>query len=180
AVIVGTLIPLVVYLLWQWLIIGALDASTLENVMKQGMPVTVALQNVTKYPMVAPLATAFALFAIITSVLGVSFSLVDFLGDGLKIKRRVGWARIFLTLMTFIPPLVIAATRPDIFDDALGVAGGFGEAYLNGLLPIALVWAGRYRLKIRDKHLLPGGKASLSFLAVLCLAVVVIEAVIVF
>ena len=178
AVILGTIIPLVVYILWQWLIIGALDEKTLAHVMEQGMPVTVALQNVTKYPAVAPLATAFSLFAIITSVLGVSFSLVDFLGDGLKIKNRVGWARIFLTLMTFAPPLIIAATRPDIFDDALGIAGGIGEAYLNGLLPIFLVWAGRYHQKIRDTHLLPGGKSSLTVLTLLCVAVIIIEAVI--
>ena len=172
---IGTLIPLIVYIVWQWLIIGSIPSESIAQTLKEGLPVTYALRVVTGCPSVLWFGNAFAFFAIVTSVLGVSFSMVDFLGDGLKIQKRSGLNRVMLTLMTYIPPFFFAATNPHIFDTALGIAGGFGEALLNGLLPVGLVWAGRYHLRLGGTFLLGGGKSMLVALGALSLVVMGFE-----
>ncbi len=139
SVIIGTSVALVVYLLWQWIILGAVPKDALAEALKKGLPATAALQSVTQNSWVFPVGQAFAFFALVTSLLGVSFSMVDFLGDALKIKAA-GARRLLLTLLTFVPPFICVLIDPTIFDRALGLAGGFGEAILNGLLPTALLW----------------------------------------
>ena len=48
---------------------------------------------------------------------------------------------------------------------ALGIAGGFGEAFLNGILPVALAW--KYR-SFAKKELIPHNKLlSISLLIAL-------------
>ena len=173
---IGTVIPLIVYIVWQWLIIGSIPSESLAQTLKKGLPVTQALHAVTGYSSVLWFGNAFAFFAIVTSILGVSFSMVDFLGDGLKIQKRSGLNRVILTLMTYIPPFFFAAINPHIFDTALGIAGGFGEALLNGLLPVALVWAGRYKMNLGGKPLLKGGRLMLVVLGAISLVVMGLEA----
>jgi tyrosine-specific transport protein len=96
--------------------------------------------------------------------------MVDFIADGLgKMKRIVP------ICLTFLPPLIIAIIKPTLFDQALGVAGGFGEAFLNGLLPVLLVWSGRYRWQLDTNPMLRGGKAALSLLAALSIGVFLLE-----
>lgn len=144
SIIIGTTIPLIIYLAWQWLIIGSIPPNALENALAQGLPVTGALQLSIGSRWVYYFGQAFAFFAIVTSLLGVAFSMVDFLADGMKIARA-GWNRLWLVLATFLPPFAFVSVHPKIFDQALSVAGGIGEALLNGLIPIALVWIGRFR-----------------------------------
>lgn len=174
-IIGGTFLSLFVYLIWQWLILGALPPSLIGETLQDGYPVTQALQKVTGLPWVVRLGNTFSFFAIVTSVLGVSFSMVDFLGDGFKIKHRLGRDRILLTLLTFVPPFIFGVINPHIFDTALGIAGGIGEAVLNGLLPIALVWIGRYRMGLKSEGGLFGGRGILVILALFALYVMTLE-----
>lgn len=165
SIIIGTTIPFLVYAIWQWLIMGVFEPEMLYKILKAGQPVTVALKNASHNEWIQHFGELFALFAIVTSTLGVAFSFVDFLGDGFGISRK-GWNRIRLTLMTFIPPFCLVLIEPAIFDAALSIAGGFGEALLNGFLPITLLWIGRYYLHIKGDRPLPLGRVFLS----LCLA----------
>ena len=112
-------------------------------------------------------------------MLGVSFSMVDFLGDGLSLKRK-GWDRCILCLLTFVPPFIITSIDPSIFIVAIGVAGGFGEAFLNGILPAWLVWVGRYRRKLRSPYLLPGGKITLAVLIAAAFIVIILEGIVLY
>ncbi len=177
SIFLGTTLSLVIYLVWQWLVLGLVPISNIEAALAIGAPVTEAMQAVTKNPWIFRLGQAFAFFAIVTSLLGVSFSMVDFLGDGLKMERR-GSKRFFLTCLTFFPPFLFATIDPTIFDRALGVAGGFGEAVLNGLIPIALVWMGRYVMKIDDRRpIVPGGRMLLVVLSLFALGVIAVEMV---
>src|SRR5206468_11353 len=93
---------------------------------------------------IAMVARFFSFFAIVTSFLGVSLSLMDFLADGFGIKKtRTG--RIALYLMTFVPPLLITLIDPRAFLSALEYAGAFGVVTLLGLFPALMVWSGRYQ-----------------------------------
>lgn len=159
----GTGIPLIIYILWQWLIIGAVPPGAIQTALGKGLPATAALESLTGMTWIIEAGRYFAFFAVITSMLGVAFSMVDFLGDGFNLKRS-GYPRILLTFLTFLPPLVFTLVDPEVFVTAIGFAGGFGEAFLNGLLPIALVWVGRYYHKLEGDHQLPGNRWLLAAL----------------
>ncbi|NGX39271.1 MAG: Tyrosine-specific transport protein [Chlamydiae bacterium] len=175
SVVIGSFIPLLIYLVWQLLVIGIIPQEGISEALAKGVPVTAALHGVTGNHWIFRFGQAFAFFAIITSLLGVAFSMVDFLADGMKVERK-GWMRVGLTLLTFFPPFVFVTLKPEVFDQALGVAGGIGEAILNGLIPVALVWVGRYRRNIEPVLMDRGSsKAVLVLIATLTLFVMVLE-----
>ena len=100
--------------------------------------------------------------------------MVDFLADGLSVHKE-GWKRLMLCLAVFIPPSLIAGTYPGIFLEALGIAGGFGEAILNGLFPIGMVWIGRYKLHLGTEHQVKGGRIVLSLLLAFTFLIIGLE-----
>ncbi len=174
SVFIGTGIAFVIYSVWQWLVIGSAPIETIVAAKAAGQPASVVLQSITANPWLGRCAAIFAFFALVTSLLGVSLSMVDFMADGL---RKYNVKRWILTVLTFAPPLAIALFDPAIFDKALGWAGGFGEAFLNGLLPVLLVWAGRYKLGLEKAPILRGGKPMLWLLGGSSLAVFFLEAI---
>ena len=171
----GSFLPLLVYIVWQWLIIGSIPRSVISETLKAGTPVTTAFQFVTGEAYFVAIGRFFAFFAIVTSTLGVAFSMVDFLGDGFRIPHRKGLKRIGLTVLTFIPPFILATLNPDIFSTALGIAGGFGEAFLNGLLPIGVLWIGKYVWKLKTDLKILKNRFLLSILAFYSLFVMAVE-----
>ena len=169
AIFWGSFLPCLIYSAWQWLIIGSLPREFLIEAAQKSAPLIAPFSHL------ATIGELFALFAIVTSTLGVAFSMVDFFGDGLKIRERKGCKRLSLTLLTFLPPCILAAFNPGIFKTALGVAGGIGEAFLNGLLPIALLWIGKYSQKLKGNSSYLESKGGLLLLASYALLVIGIE-----
>lgn len=174
AIIIGTTIPFIVYSVWQWMIIGSVPKETLLETLQAGLPVTSALKASTNYAWIIPIGQYFSFFALVTSVLGVSLSMIDFFADGLKVQRT-GMSRALLCLVVFVPPLLFSWNNPNMFLLALEYAGGFGEAILNGLIPISMVWIGRYRMNLSSETKLFGGKPLLLLLGILTLSIVAIE-----
>ena len=174
SIIFGTLISFVVYSLWQWVIIGTLPFESIQSADLKGEPITETLQSVVGHPWLSLFGEFFGFFALVTSFLGVSLSMVDFLADGFKINRH-SWWRIPLCLAVFLPPALFAANNPWIFNAAIGIAGGFGEAILNGLFPIAMVWVGRYQMGLSSEYKLLGEKPMLIILIAITLLIMGIE-----
>ncbi len=177
AIIVGSLIPLIVYLMWEWLILGIvpLDGSNgFREALDQGSMATRALRNIAGGSWVVEIAEYFSFFAIITSFLSVALSFVDFLADGLQIKKD-GPGKLKLCVLSLTPPYLLALLYPNIFLAALSYAGAFGAVILFGILPAAMAWSGRYITKHRGLQLVPGGKMSLLALIIISLAVVGLE-----
>jgi tyrosine-specific transport protein len=96
---------------------------------------------------------------------------VDFLADGLKIQKDKS-GKILLSSLVIILPLIFAIVYPKIFLLALSYAGSFGAVILFGILPVAMVWAGRYYKKTQAIRLLPGGKISLILLLFFALTII--------
>lgn len=172
SIIIGSTIAFIIYCIWQWLVIGIIPLSGIEQTLAEGKPVTAALKMATGRHLIYDVGQAFAFFALATSLLGVSFSMVDFLADGMRVSRK-GLKRVGLTFLVFFPPCIFVLIYPTIFDKALGIAGGIGEAILNGLIPIAFVWIGRYKMGLEHKFGMH--KPLLVFLGLLILMVIVIE-----
>lgn len=166
AIVIGTSIVLVIYIAWQGLILGVIPYAELENARSIGQSAVYPLKNIIHFPWLYRVGKFFAFFAIVTSFLGVALGLLDFLADGLKIKKTVG-GRLILAALIFLPPLAISLYDPDLFIIALRYAGGIGCALLLGLLPILMVWRGRYILKFKSQYALFGGRPLLLFLAIL-------------
>lgn len=180
-ILIGSAIPLIVYLCWEYLALGIITVQG-ENGIREGYfkgsngahLLTVFLGH----SAIAMIARFFSFFAIVTSFLGVSLSLSDFLADGLHIKKTRG-GRFLLYLLTFLPPLLFTLTDPRAFLSALEYAGAFGVVVLLGLFPALMVWSGRYRKHIASSSIFqaPGGKSALLVVMILSLAVVGIEVV---
>ncbi len=136
AIVFGTFLAFTVYVIWQWLVLGALSPAVLKEVLLEEKPVTYALSQGANHG-VYVLGQIFGFFALTTSFLGVSLSLVDFIKDGIEQNKRF-FPRVFYVALALLPPLFCVCLNPHLFDRALGLAGGFGEALLNGALPVLL------------------------------------------
>ncbi len=169
ALIIGTTIPLVIYLIWELLILGIIplggDGGLLQA-LKKGENAVNPLSHYIHNPTLLTIGRAFAFFAMTTSYLGISMAFVDFLLDGLKLPKR-GMHRVVLCVVIFFITLLITLINPHLFISALNIAGGIGIALLLGAMPILMVWAGRYYEGHSLMHQqLPGGKITLSILLI--------------
>ncbi len=172
--LIGSLIPLGIYFIWQAVMLGILPLADVQSALDNGDVATSALQAVIGKGWINTVAQFFALFAITTSFLAQSLSLVDFLSDGLKIAK-VGIRRVGLIIATIIPPLLFAFLNPGIFIKALSMAGGLSAVILFGVMPALMVWKLRLKNQQKNASLLPGGHLLLSSLLVVALGIFCLE-----
>ncbi len=180
AIIGGTTLTFIVYLIWQWLVLGIIPVSgpnSLIKALEVGEPITQFLREHVQSPWVSVIAEYFAFFALVTSFLGMALGLFDFLSDGLKIPNK-GKGKIFLSLLIIVPTFIFAAYFERIFLLALDTSGGFGDSILNGIMPVLMVWVGRYILKFPDDYRTPGGKPLLIVVLAFFVSALILETLI--
>jgi tyrosine-specific transport protein len=183
AIIIGSFIPLVVYLVWLAAVLGIIplmgdmsftqiihDAITLEkdNV---GL-LLVTLNDVAQNTWISAAINFFSHLAITTSFLGVGLALFDFLID--VRKNRGTSARIQTILLTFIPPLIFALYFPQGFIMALGFAGIF-VAITCIILPAVFVWKVRTSTELNSPLRIPGGTPLLMLIILFGASIIVLE-----
>lgn len=178
AILVGTSLPFLGYILWEYLILGIVPAAGPNGLLQaQAMGQTAVEPLKTIFPNSPIYMTGqfFSAFALTTSFLGVTLGLLDFLSDGLRLAK-VGLKKVLLCAIIYIPPIIIVSVNPGIFLKALGYAGGIGCALLLGLIPVLMVWVGRYRKDYSNlNQQLPGGKPVLIALALFVVFELAIE-----
>lgn len=177
AIFFGALIPLVVYLIWEVVILGVAPTHKLQHIMMHGDPevgLTQMLDGMLHNPLLTHATKLLTIFAITTSFIGVSLSLFDFLSDALRLpKSKLG--RITTAAITFIPPALFNLAYPRGFMLALNYAGIF-VALLLGIIPCLMVWRSRYvgHHDIDQSFKVPGGRwllilTLLFFSAIICI-----------
>ncbi|NGX57267.1 MAG: Tyrosine-specific transport protein [Chlamydiae bacterium] len=167
-VIGGTTITLCVYIVWQWLVLGIVPAegpNGLIQALNEGAIATNFISKSAQSPYVVVIAGFFAFFALVTSFLGMSLGLFDFLSDGLGIPKK-GWGKAKLGLIIAAPTLFFAIYFERAFLVAMDASGGFGDTILNGIIPVMMVWVGRYRMNLPG---IMGWIGSRPFLILVCL-----------
>jgi tyrosine-specific transport protein len=178
AIFFGSSIPLVIYLIWEFVILGIIPSEGPEGLIeagKQGQNAIGPLKQL--IPQVFHIGKFFAFFALTTSFIPLALSFFDFLADGLKWKKK-GARRVLLCAGVFGIPMIIAIAYPHIFLVALGYAGGISCAFLFGLMPPTLAWVGRYIKRYpQAQHQLPGGKAMLVCLMIFALLILTGEVI---
>lgn len=177
AIIGGTTVALMIYTVWQLLVLGSIPvegAGGLREAFELGRPATEFLRSSMGATWVVMVAEFFAFFALVTSFLGMTLGLYDFLADGLSLPQK-GWSALFLGLLIVVPTISFANWNPRIFIDALDSTGGFGDAILNGVLPVMMVWVGRYHRHYPGKPLVAGGRVVLLGIVVFFLGALGLE-----
>lgn len=178
AIIGGTSVAFIVYTLWQLVVLGTVPLEGehgLASALEKGLIATHHFAFHLERPWIEWISSGFAFFALITSFFGISLGLYDFLSDGLHIPKQ-GKGNVLLSLLIIVPTLFFAISYERIFLLALDTTGGFGDAILNGIMPILMVWIGRYfLLKGKTRFQVPGGKWLLSSAFIFYLGAVILE-----
>lgn len=144
AIMWGGLISLLAYAIWEWVTLGHIPLfgkNGLHDLLidgDNGTGVILALAKSTQSHVVNISGRIFAIFAAVTSFMGVSVALIHFLADNLK-THPSQINRFFLLLLVYIPPIFITILVPNAFVQVLGFAGIF-VAVLLGLLPVLMVY----------------------------------------
>lgn len=174
AVLIGTLIPLSAYLLWQLATHGVLSQGEFVALVKQDPTLNglvKATAQITGSPILGEAVRLFSALALITSFLGVAMGIFEGVGDLLK-RFNLPSNRVVLTPLTFIPPLVFALFYPNGFIAALGYAGLL-FAFYGLILPIGLAWKAR-QLHPNLPYRVAGGNWGLVIALVMGIVIIVI------
>lgn len=171
AIFIGSFVPLICYILWDFVIMGTLplqgehgliaiqqtDHSTGEMVNALKM-----LAHTSAIDFFSPLFTS---VCVLTSFLGVALCLTDFWADALQVEKK-GYKSLIITLLTLGPPLLVVIFIPGIFLKALKYAG-IDCVILLVALPALMALKGRTKYQAKSRFKVFGGSWTLYLLILL-------------
>ncbi|MGR5094318.1 aromatic amino acid transport family protein [Vibrio maritimus] len=143
AIVIGSSLPLVIYVFWQLVTLGVVQQETLVENSGLSNLITL-LSSAVHVEKLATIIGVFADLALITSFLGVSLGLFEYLRDlgSSKVNEKSSVntfsKRAIAALMTFLPPLCFALFYPQGFIMALGYAA-IALAILAIFLPTVMI-----------------------------------------
>lgn len=177
AILGGSLFAFFIYLVWEILVLGIVPFAgpgglleTYHMDREGSQALSLFLQSA--WPQL--FAQGLAFVAILTSFLAQALSLVHFLSDGFKISYKKK-ENAYLCCLALLPPLALSIISPNLFFKALNFAGGICAVSLFGVLPVLMVWIGRYKKGISSSYRVFGGKAMLVAVLVFALAIFLLE-----
>lgn len=181
AIIGGTALTFFVYFVWLFVMFGSVPyegSHGLKEAFLCDIPATECLYYAIQNPVLSYTAQFFAFFALTTSFLGIALALFDFLADGFKISK-IGRGKLTLTLMIAVPSLFFGIYFKRAFITALEMSGGIGDSIISGLIPVVMVWRGRYHFHLpnQESYQVMGGKALLIMTGVISCSLLCFEIV---
>ncbi|WP_439240646.1 aromatic amino acid transporter [Lonepinella sp. BR2474] len=147
AILTGSFITLVIYILWQLSTHGVLSQSLFLDILQKDPTLNglvTATKEITGSQAISNTVKIFSALALITSFLGVSLGLFDCIHDLLKRTLHRSAGRVMLGLLTFLPPMLFALFYPQGFILALSYAGQM-FAFYAVVLPAVLTWKARQK-----------------------------------
>lgn len=170
AILIGTLIPLLCYIVWDMVIMGVIPLNgtpglhAIMHSSSSNSDLVLALSDLLHKSTVTTLAKFFTSICMATSFLSISLCLSDFLSDGLNVVKK-GTGSLFIFLATFAPPVILVVFYPGAFLRGIQYAG-LSCFILMMLFPPLMVWKGRYQLALANgSYQVAGGKTLLVLLA---------------
>lgn len=162
AILGGTVIALLLYVLWVVSIFGNLPRSAFDGILSQGGEVDVLLSSlggVIVSERVSDIIGAFSSAAVFSSFVGVGLGVFDFMADlaGFDDDRR---GRLKTWAITFLPPLVLSLLFPFGFLLAIGYAGAAATVW-TCIIPAMLARKSRMTVEGKRAFLAPGGNAAI-------------------
>jgi len=172
AIVGGTSLPFLMLLAWNGVILGNVVGKLGNGI--EGMPTdpVALLQQASggsEAALLGTLVSSFSELAIITSVIGMVYGLLDAWTDVLNLPNEgptyEKWKPALFAAI-FLPPLLFSSLGgADVFYKALDYGGAFGISTLFLVLPPIMIWKVRYNdttAPLTMKPLVPFGKISLS------------------
>jgi tyrosine-specific transport protein len=170
AIICGTTAPFLMFLAWNAVCLGN-TAGILEAMDGTRMDPVVMLQSgAAGGTLLAPLVTIFSVMALITSIIGFTYGLVEAWTDVFGINQKSeSFSRVRPALFALVygPPLALSVADPNIFYTALDYGGAFGVTTLFLVLPALMVWKERYQ--DQDTPLVTKPMVGLGKLPLICI-----------
>lgn len=156
--VIGSTIPLSFYILWLLVTLGTVGSDTIHGFAGSLPQLVTSLQEVANQPWLSKCVSLFADFALITSFLGVTLSLYDFIAELTRANKD--WkGRLQTWLLTFLPPLLCALYIPEGFVAVLGFAA-IPLVMMIIFLPVAMAF--QQRQIIADGYRVAGGNIALA------------------
>jgi len=146
-IIIGSLIPLIIYVVWELVLLGIVPIDSITHAYNKEITFCSLIQLIVNNPLITALIWIFSIFAILTSFMGVTISSIEFLKDGLKLKNTsLNFLKLYIVI--FIPPLLFTYTFRNGFLTILDYAGVF-LIILAGIIPILMIYKLRYYFKYK-------------------------------
>ncbi len=174
--LVGSILPMVIYLLWISATQGLLPRVELTHMATSSQPNSLLMHGISQLlgnPILGTITKLFISICAVTSFLNVSIGLVDFIADGFQSEKQ-GWEGVKIYLFAFLPPLIVVLLAPGIFIKALSYAG-FCCVFLLILLPMVMLYAGRYRQHHAGIRLLPNSKIVIVSCALIAVVLMILQ-----
>ncbi|HEX2548197.1 MAG TPA: aromatic amino acid transport family protein [Gammaproteobacteria bacterium] len=169
-VLIGSLIPPVIYAIWILMIQGLISKTGTHGLINMlnsdntNSMLMTAMTTKINSSLVTELIKLFISICAVTSFLGVSVCLTDFISDGLSIPKKSKYG-IVVYLLAFLPPFFIVLISPGIFVTALHYAGIWCLLLLI-IIPVMMLYWGRYKRGFTENKLLPGKGFLLGFFSI--------------
>jgi tyrosine-specific transport protein len=177
-IVLGSLIPLCCYIIWDLVIMGTVNRDGTNGLIElvQSKHTTLglitALQQSTGSHLITIFFSFFTSICMLTAFLGVSLGLFDFLSDGLKLEKSGKQGKLVFAL-TFLPPLAIVIINPGIYLKAMKYAGVLCVILLL-MLPVLMAWRGRYQMQASNsQYMVQGGRMTLILTGLIALGLLI-------
>ncbi|ABI40097.1 aromatic amino acid permease [Shewanella sp. MR-4] len=161
--LIGSTIPLACYIFWLLVTLGTVGGNEVSS-FNGSLPALIsALQEIAHTPWISKCISLFADLALITSFLGVTLSLYDFVAELTRAKKTfLGRAQTWL--LTFVPPLLCALYVPEGFVAVLGFAA---VPLVVMIIFLPIVMALRQRQATPQGYQVSGGTFALGIAGLL-------------
>ena len=171
ACIFGSTGIFIIYIIWQMATHGVLEQSQLIAILNQDPSLNGlihAFEVTTGSKTISEIVRIFSVLALTTSYIGVSLGLSNAVKD-LLAHFNMSKNNLMVGAITFIPPIIVGFTYPNIFLSAFSFAGVI-FAFIGVILPVALAYKSR-KLNPDARHV-RGGNLSL-ILAVISAVIII-------
>ncbi|MBS7834669.1 amino acid permease [Wohlfahrtiimonas chitiniclastica] len=173
ACILGATAIFIIYVVWQFSTHGVLKQSVLIEVLNKNPSLNgliEAFRVTTGSLVIAEMVRIFSLLALITSYIGVALGLSNAVKD-LLMHFKLRHDRITIGLITFVPPIIVGFTYPQIFLSAFAFAGII-FAFIGVILPVMMAHKSR-QLHPEGDHTRGG---AISLVLAIAFAVIIMVA----
>ncbi|MEO0787169.1 MAG: aromatic amino acid transporter [Bacteroidota bacterium] len=175
AILLGSLIALIVYALFLFVVFGNISRDAFVAINESGgnMGVLVnALTDTGERGFLNTALTVFSNFAIVSSFLGVGLGLFDYMADLFSFADTPR-ERLFTAMVTFLPPGLLSFLFPNGFIIAIGYAGVVC-AFVLFLVPFLMVRKVR-AMTGQSIYQVEGGNSLLIFFAISSIATILLK-----
>lgn len=140
----GSLVALIMYIIWEWVALGHIPFDGGSNTLAHlktfgdnGTGVVRALAKVSLHPSVVYWGQLFAVLLLVTSFLGCSLALLHALFDLGRVHERPSYRGV-VSIIMYLVPWGVVRFFPTAFVQFLSLSGVF-VGILLGIMPVAMI-----------------------------------------